>query len=124
MEAFHLVYVFVDFFGRVKDKAGDVERILKEKDRHGIVLNIVFCLSTLYFCLFIMKHPYFDTHPNDRSHIGSVQENNVVDNNQYLGQLLIRCNSQYFPFLLFFCAPIIETRRNCAMHLIARELYQ
>ncbi|XP_078041516.1 WD repeat-containing protein Rbcn-3B isoform X9 [Augochlora pura] len=24
-----------DFFGRVKDKAGDVERILKEKDRHG-----------------------------------------------------------------------------------------
>lgn len=28
----------VDFFGRVKDKAGDVERILKEKDRHGIVI--------------------------------------------------------------------------------------
>ncbi|XP_016841800.1 WD repeat-containing protein 7 isoform X9 [Nasonia vitripennis] len=24
-----------DFFGRVKDKAGDMERILKEKDRHG-----------------------------------------------------------------------------------------
>ena len=24
-----------DFFGRVKDKAGDLERTLKEKDRHG-----------------------------------------------------------------------------------------
>lgn len=32
------MYPFVDFFGRVKDKAGDVERILKEKDRHGTVL--------------------------------------------------------------------------------------
>lgn len=24
-----------DFFGKVKDKAGDMERILKDKDRHG-----------------------------------------------------------------------------------------
>ncbi|KAK7866525.1 hypothetical protein R5R35_002482 [Gryllus longicercus] len=29
-----------DFFGRVKDKAGDVERILKEKDRHGILAKM------------------------------------------------------------------------------------
>ncbi|XP_044011443.1 WD repeat-containing protein 7 isoform X4 [Aphidius gifuensis] len=29
-----------DFFGRVKDKAGDVERILKEKDRHGIIAKM------------------------------------------------------------------------------------
>lgn len=98
MEVFHLVYVFVDFFGRVKDKAGDVERILKEKDRHGIVLNIVFLSFNLWFCLFIMKHPSFDTHPKDRSHIRSVQENNVADNDQYLRQLLICCNSQYFSF--------------------------
>jgi WD repeat-containing protein 7 len=28
----------VDFFGRVKDKAGDMERILKEKDKHGNTL--------------------------------------------------------------------------------------
>lgn len=25
----------VDFIGKVKNKAGDVEKILKEKDRHG-----------------------------------------------------------------------------------------
>ncbi|KAL2731518.1 WD repeat-containing protein 7 isoform X1 [Vespula maculifrons] len=80
-----------DFFGRVKDKAGDVERILKEKDRHGIVLNIVFLSFNLWFCLFIMKHPSFDTHPKDRSHLRSVQENNVADNDQYLRQLLICC---------------------------------
>ncbi|XP_034938859.1 WD repeat-containing protein 7 isoform X3 [Chelonus insularis] len=29
-----------DFFGRVKDKAGDVERMLKEKDRHGILAKM------------------------------------------------------------------------------------
>nr|CAD7423900.1 unnamed protein product [Timema monikensis] len=29
-----------DFFGRVKDKAGDMERILKEKDRHGILAKM------------------------------------------------------------------------------------
>ncbi|KAJ9576412.1 hypothetical protein L9F63_006724, partial [Diploptera punctata] len=29
-----------DFFGRVKDKAGDLERTLKEKDRHGIVVRV------------------------------------------------------------------------------------
>ncbi|XP_016841797.1 WD repeat-containing protein 7 isoform X2 [Nasonia vitripennis] len=29
-----------DFFGRVKDKAGDMERILKEKDRHGIIAKM------------------------------------------------------------------------------------
>lgn len=33
------MYPFIDFFGRVKDKAGDVERILKEKDRHGIMFD-------------------------------------------------------------------------------------
>lgn len=33
-----LCITILDFFGRVKDKAGDVERILKEKDRHGIDL--------------------------------------------------------------------------------------
>lgn len=40
---------FVDFFGRVKDKAGDVERILKEKDRHGTVFyyRYLFCKSSL-----------------------------------------------------------------------------
>jgi hypothetical protein len=27
----------LEFFGRVKDKAGDMERILKEKDKHGNV---------------------------------------------------------------------------------------
>lgn len=26
---------WLEFFGRVKDKAGDMERILKEKDKHG-----------------------------------------------------------------------------------------
>ncbi|XP_059484205.1 WD repeat-containing protein 7 isoform X1 [Neocloeon triangulifer] len=30
----------VDFFGRVKDKAGDMERILKEKDKHGILAKV------------------------------------------------------------------------------------
>ncbi|XP_075211701.1 WD repeat-containing protein Rbcn-3B isoform X3 [Lycorma delicatula] len=30
----------VDFFGRVKDKAGDVERILKEKDKHGVIAKL------------------------------------------------------------------------------------
>lgn len=25
-----------DFFGRVKNKAGDMEKILKEKDKHGL----------------------------------------------------------------------------------------
>ncbi|KAG8034804.1 hypothetical protein G9C98_007880 [Cotesia typhae] len=29
-----------DFFGRVKDKAGDVEKLLKEKDRHGILAKM------------------------------------------------------------------------------------
>ncbi|XP_071441616.1 WD repeat-containing protein 7 isoform X4 [Hetaerina americana] len=29
-----------DFFGRVKDKAGDMERILKEKDRHGLLAKM------------------------------------------------------------------------------------
>ncbi|XP_044738320.1 WD repeat-containing protein 7 isoform X3 [Chrysoperla carnea] len=29
-----------DFFGKVKDKAGDMERILKEKDRHGILAKL------------------------------------------------------------------------------------
>ncbi|XP_061726374.1 WD repeat-containing protein 7 isoform X4 [Cydia pomonella] len=29
-----------DFFGRVKDKAGDMERILKEKDKHGILAKM------------------------------------------------------------------------------------
>jgi hypothetical protein len=25
----------LDFFGKVKDRAGDMERILKDKDKHG-----------------------------------------------------------------------------------------
>ncbi|RZF46081.1 hypothetical protein LSTR_LSTR004794 [Laodelphax striatellus] len=29
-----------DFFGKVKDKAGDMERILKEKDKHGIIAKM------------------------------------------------------------------------------------
>lgn len=29
-----------DFFGRVKNKAGDMEKILKEKDKHGLFLSI------------------------------------------------------------------------------------
>ncbi|XP_014203336.1 WD repeat-containing protein 7 isoform X3 [Copidosoma floridanum] len=29
-----------DFFGRVKDKASDMERVLKEKDRHGIIAKM------------------------------------------------------------------------------------
>lgn len=29
-----------DFFGRVKDKAIDVERVLKEKDHHGVIAKI------------------------------------------------------------------------------------
>ncbi|XP_076178195.1 WD repeat-containing protein Rbcn-3B isoform X2 [Ptiloglossa arizonensis] len=32
--------IISDFFGRVKDKAGDVERILKDKDRHGILAKM------------------------------------------------------------------------------------
>ncbi|GLH07771.1 uncharacterized protein GBIM_13199 [Gryllus bimaculatus] len=34
------IEALIDFFGRVKDKAGDVERILKEKDRHGILAKM------------------------------------------------------------------------------------
>lgn len=41
---------FIDFFGRVKDKAGDVERILKEKDRHGIVFYYCYCFAILFTC--------------------------------------------------------------------------
>lgn len=26
-----------EFFGKVKNKAGDVEKILKEKDKHGLM---------------------------------------------------------------------------------------
>lgn len=33
-----------DFFGRVKNKAGDMEKILKEKDKHGLLINS-FCFS-------------------------------------------------------------------------------
>ncbi|KAJ2939340.1 hypothetical protein O0L34_g13438 [Tuta absoluta] len=29
-----------DFFGRVKDKAGEMERVLKEKDKHGILAKM------------------------------------------------------------------------------------
>lgn len=28
---------FVEFFGKVKNKAGDMEKILKEKDKHGLI---------------------------------------------------------------------------------------
>lgn len=31
----HVCMRCTEFFGRVKDKAGDMERILKEKDKHG-----------------------------------------------------------------------------------------
>lgn len=30
-----VMLLWIDFFGKVKDKAGDMERILKEKDKHG-----------------------------------------------------------------------------------------
>jgi len=48
---------FIDFFGRVKDKAGDVERILKEKDRHGTVFYYcyLFCNIFLQFQNWITK---------------------------------------------------------------------
>lgn len=26
-----------EFFGKVKNKAGDMEKILKEKDKHGLI---------------------------------------------------------------------------------------
>lgn len=42
------MYPFIDFFGRVKDKAGDVERILKEKDRHGTVFISAICFTILF----------------------------------------------------------------------------
>lgn len=29
-------HMATDFFGRVKNKAGDMEKILKEKDKHGL----------------------------------------------------------------------------------------
>lgn len=29
--------IWKDFFGRVKNKAGDMEKILKEKDKHGLL---------------------------------------------------------------------------------------
>lgn len=45
---------FVDFFGRVKDKAGDVERILKEKDRHGTVSRC----RRVALCIFILVSTY------------------------------------------------------------------
>lgn len=35
-----------DFLGKVKNKAGDVEKILKEKDKHGKVAIIQFSLSS------------------------------------------------------------------------------
>ena len=30
-----LPILFKDFLGKVKDKAGDMERLLKDKDKHG-----------------------------------------------------------------------------------------
>lgn len=30
----------VDFFGKVKDRAGDMEKILKDKDKHGMLGNL------------------------------------------------------------------------------------
>lgn len=49
------MYPFVDFFGRVKDKAGDVERILKEKDRHGIVFYYCYLFCNSIFYIFLIK---------------------------------------------------------------------
>jgi len=40
-----------DFFGRVKDKAGDLERTLKEKDRHGTKLALFTLLICFYPCI-------------------------------------------------------------------------
>ncbi|CAH2084190.1 unnamed protein product [Euphydryas editha] len=37
---FHAFKKRIDFFGRVKDKAGDMERLLKEKDKHGILAKM------------------------------------------------------------------------------------
>lgn len=57
MISFVLMLQWTDFFGRVKDKAGDVERILKEKDKHGnsykvmIALNHVFMICVLHIAL-------------------------------------------------------------------------
>lgn len=44
---------FTDFFGRVKDKAGDVERILKEKDRHGIVYSVTIVVTLFFYYIFL-----------------------------------------------------------------------
>lgn len=50
------MYPFVDFFGRVKDKAGDVERILKEKDRHGIVFFYCYLFLAVLFTHVFRSH--------------------------------------------------------------------
>lgn len=41
----HAYLNWIDFFGRVKDKAGDMERILKEKDKHGLYIVQLIILS-------------------------------------------------------------------------------
>lgn len=40
-----------DFFGRVKNKAGDMEKILKEKDKHGLFLINFVAISILRMAL-------------------------------------------------------------------------
>lgn len=46
---------WIDFFGRVKDKAGDMERILKEKDKHGNTLTFILlnCLCVSVHCNYV-----------------------------------------------------------------------
>ena len=43
-----------DFLGKVKDKAGDMEKRLKDKDKHGIVSisSIVTDLFSFFFLIF------------------------------------------------------------------------
>lgn len=40
-----------EFFGKVKNKAGDMEKILKEKDKHGLIKFTCFP-SNLYHRVF------------------------------------------------------------------------
>lgn len=49
--------LWIDFFGKVKDKAGDMERILKEKDKHGKTYNK--CSTFPFYYLVYSVFSYF-----------------------------------------------------------------
>lgn len=52
-----VMLLWIDFFGKVKDKAGDMERILKEKDKHGKTYNK--CSTFPFYYLVFSVFSYF-----------------------------------------------------------------